>query len=67
MRRVVGMVNRVAPDGDIVFTGGVAKNSCMQAMLAGQTARKVLVPEDPQLIGALGAALLAAEMTTHAQ
>lgn len=62
IRRVIGMVNRVSAAGDIVFTGGVAKNPCMQAMLAEKMARQVLVPEDPQLVGALGAALLAAEM-----
>ena len=62
IRRVIGMVDRVSATGDIVFTGGVAKNPCMQAMLAEKMARQVLVPEDPQLVGALGAALLAAEM-----
>jgi len=34
IRRVVGMVNRIAVTGDIVFTGGVAKNPCMQMMLS---------------------------------
>ena len=62
IRRVIGMVNRVSTAGDIVFTGGVAKNACMQTMLAEKMARKVLIPDDPQLVGALGAALLAAEM-----
>lgn len=61
-RRIIGMVNRVSADGDIVFTGGVAKNPCMQLMLTKNMTRKILVPEDPQLIGALGAALLASEL-----
>jgi (R)-2-hydroxyacyl-CoA dehydratese activating ATPase len=62
IRRVVGMVNRVSDAGDIVFTGGVAKNPCMQKMLAVKMGRKILIPDDPQLIGALGAALLASEL-----
>jgi len=57
--RVAGMIKRVSGQGDIVFTGGVAHNPCMQHLLAEKLARKVLVPENPQLIGALGAALLA--------
>ena len=59
VRRVAGMINRVSSEGDIVFTGGVARNPCMRALLAEKLTRKVLVPQDPQLIGALGAALLA--------
>jgi (R)-2-hydroxyacyl-CoA dehydratese activating ATPase len=66
IRRVIGMVNRVSADGDIVFTGGVAKNPCMQAMLSKMMGRRILVPNDPQLVGALGAALLAAEIATNA-
>jgi predicted CoA-substrate-specific enzyme activase len=61
IRRAAGMINRVSTDGDIVFTGGVAKNPCMQTLLREKLGRAVLVPSDPQLIGALGAALLAAE------
>jgi (R)-2-hydroxyacyl-CoA dehydratese activating ATPase len=62
VRRVAGMVSRVAPDGDIVFTGGVAKNPCMQKLLEEKLGRAIFVPEDPQSVGALGAALLAAEI-----
>ena len=61
-RRVMGMVHRVSTGGDIVFTGGVAKNPCMQFLLGKNMARRILLPEDPQLIGALGAALLASEL-----
>lgn len=64
IRRVVGMLNRVSTTGDIVFTGGVAKNPCMRAMLSEKIGRNVLMPDDPQLIGALGAALLAGEIPT---
>ncbi len=55
------MLNRVSAEGDIVFTGGVANNPCMRALLSEKLGRKVLVPEKPQMTGALGAALLAGE------
>jgi len=61
IRRAAGMINRVSSEGDIVFTGGVAKNPCMRALLQEKLGRGILIPEDPQLVGALGAALLAGE------
>ncbi len=62
IRRAAGMINRVSSEGDIVFTGGVARNPCMVAFLSEKLGRKVLIPENPQFVGALGAALLAADM-----
>ena len=56
------MINRVSSEGNIVFTGGVAKNPCMVSFLAEKLEREVLIPENPQFIGALGAALLVADM-----
>ena len=61
IRRAAGMINRVSSEGDIVFTGGVAKNPSMVAFLAEKLDRRVLIPENPQFIGALGAALLLQE------
>jgi activator of 2-hydroxyglutaryl-CoA dehydratase len=61
VRRAVGMLKRVSMDNDIVFAGGVAKNPCIRRLLEETLKRQVLVPEDPQMIGALGAALLAGE------
>jgi len=61
IRRAAGMINRVSSEGDIVFTGGVAKNPCMRALLAEKLGRGVLTPDDPQMVGALGAALLASD------
>lgn len=62
LRRAAGMINRVSSQGDIVFTGGVAKNPCMTKFLAEKLGRLVLIPQNPQSIGALGAALLASEL-----
>jgi activator of 2-hydroxyglutaryl-CoA dehydratase len=67
IRRAAGMINRVSSQGAIVFTGGVAKNPCMAALLAQKLGREILVPDDPQLVGALGAALLAGENPPLAQ
>lgn len=61
VRRAAGMIQRVSSEEDIVFTGGVARNPCMRELLAEKLDRKVLVPDEPQLVGALGAALLAGE------
>ncbi len=61
IRRAASMISRVASGGDIVFTGGVAKNPCMRRLLEERLGRRVLVPEDPQSVGAFGAALLAGE------
>jgi len=61
IRRAAAMINRVSAEGTIVFTGGVAKNACMTTLLAKKSGRKVLIPEEPQFIGALGAALILQE------
>ncbi|MDY6822792.1 MAG: acyl-CoA dehydratase activase [Thermodesulfobacteriota bacterium] len=59
VRRVAAMLHRVSPDGDIVFTGGVAHNACIRTLLSKKLGRQVVSPEAPQFTGALGAALLA--------
>jgi (R)-2-hydroxyacyl-CoA dehydratese activating ATPase len=46
----------------IVFTGGVANNPCMRTLLEENLGRRIIIPEDPQSIGARGAALMAAEL-----
>ena len=65
IRRAVGMINRVSSEGDIVFTGGVAKNPCMTALLAEKLGRRVLTPENPQFIGALGRHFWHRNLKTH--
>lgn len=61
VRRVGSMVNRICPEGAIVFTGGVANNPCLIALLKEKTGREILIPQEPQTTGALGAALLTHE------
>lgn len=43
----------------IVFSGGVAKNAGMKKALEDQIGLEIYVPEEPQIMGALGAAILA--------
>ena len=60
IRRAVGMIKRVSSDGPTAFAGGVAQNPCMRSLLEKALNHEVLVPKEPQMVGALGAALLAA-------
>lgn len=63
VKRAVGMLRRVIQkDGPIVFSGGVALNQCMREKVGIALKREVLTPQDPQIMGAYGAALLAAEI-----
>lgn len=58
-RRVGTLVERVRMPRPIVLTGGVGKNVGVIASFEKMLNTKLLVPEDPQLIGAIGAAALA--------
>ncbi|MEM4644604.1 MAG: acyl-CoA dehydratase activase [Archaeoglobaceae archaeon] len=57
--RIVGLVNRVGVREDVVLTGGVAKNVGVKKALEEKLGVKIKVPEEPQIVGALGAAVLA--------
>jgi len=61
-RRVKMLVGRVGVKTDIAITGGVCKNTGVAKNLEEMLAvRFVPFEEDPQIIGALGAAIFAAE------
>jgi (R)-2-hydroxyacyl-CoA dehydratese activating ATPase len=59
--RSAGLLKRVAPPGKIFFAGGVAINDCVRILLEKEMDRPVFVPPDPQIIGAIGAAMSASE------
>ncbi len=60
--RAVSMLKRFPVAGaGIAFIGGVAINPCVCRLLEEELKTTLLVPENPQMIGALGAALIAAE------
>jgi activator of 2-hydroxyglutaryl-CoA dehydratase len=46
------------------MTGGVSKNSGIVRAMEAKLGEPVLVPEEPQTVGALGAALFAQEGVT---
>lgn len=58
-RRAAAMLKRISQEEPIVFAGGVAKNTCMHQLLEHSLGKNIHVPEDPQMVGAYGAALLA--------
>lgn len=59
--RIAALAERVGMASPAVMTGGVAKNPGARRALEGKIGFPLLVPEEPQLAGALGAALIARE------
>jgi predicted CoA-substrate-specific enzyme activase len=59
VKRAVGMLNRVSLCEPVLFAGGGALNPCMRKLLTDALGVAVHVPDDPQMLGALGAALIA--------
>ena len=59
--RTAGLVHRVGLEEKIMMTGGVARNSAVVAALNEKLKTWIVVPSEPQIAGALGAALLAQE------
>jgi len=55
--RSTTLLKRIAPSGEVFFAGGVALNGCVETLIAEDLGRPVFVPPDPQMVGALGAAL----------
>jgi len=59
--RVAALARRLNIEPDVVLTGGVAKNIGIVQAMKENLGCEVMVPEEPLLTGALGAALLARE------
>ncbi len=59
--RVASMVLRIGVEKDVVLIGGVAQNPGFVPPLERELNTEMLVPEHPQYVGALGAALLASK------
>jgi len=57
--RICSMACRLRLENIITLTGGVAKNTGMVQALKKRLKAKVYVPEEPQIVGALGAAIAA--------
>jgi predicted CoA-substrate-specific enzyme activase len=57
--RIFAMVARLRAEGPYVMTGGVAKNLGVVAAIEERLDARLLLPEEPQIVGALGAAIVA--------
>lgn len=64
-KKIAAMVLRGRCVPPVVFTGGVARNKAIRVALETELACEMSVPSNPQLSGALGAAILAARALGH--
>lgn len=60
--RIVAMVQRVGLRREVVLTGGVAKNIGVKKAIEEKLGVPIAVPGEPQIVGALGAAVLGAKL-----
>ncbi len=60
-KRVSGQAKRIGLEEAVVMTGGVAKNIGVVRELEKKLLCTIKMPEEPQIIGALGAAIIALE------
>ena len=60
--RVGGMIRRTGVAERFIFAGGVAQNRCLQQLFSEALGVPITVPDQPQIVGALGAALYAQQL-----
>jgi predicted CoA-substrate-specific enzyme activase len=65
LNRTLSLLKRVSTEPDIVFAGGVAQNPCLYDLIDEAFGHKVRIPENPQTVGAYGAAILAQERVVN--
>ncbi len=61
-QRTMSMLERVGTKKKIAMTGGVAKNQGVVKELERLLGTSLKIPKEPQIVGALGAALIATDM-----
>ena len=59
--RVSSMVHRIGLEQKVMLTGGVAKNRGVLRAMEEKLGTDIIVTEEPQIVGALGAALIAGD------
>ncbi len=59
--RIYGLLKKVGIEKELMFTGGIAKNVGVVKRLEQKTGLEVKTAFEPQIVGALGAALFAGE------
>ena len=63
--RTAAMLRRVGLTPPLLFAGGVAHNPCIRTLLEENLGESTLVPVQPDLVGALGAALYGQKLVAH--
>lgn len=58
--KVASLLGRVGKCAKYMMTGGVAKNNEVVYEIENKIQEKIIIPFEPQIVGALGAALIAA-------
>lgn len=66
-RRIIGMVGQVGMREKVAMTGGVAKNIGVVRALEYKLGTNIILPDEPQISGALGAALIALDKVGSAR
>ena len=61
--KIVALSARVGIEANVALTGGVALNPAVKALLEKSLGLELIIPKNPQLNGAIGAALLARKYT----
>lgn len=64
--KTAALVKRVGGEEKYMMTGGVSRNQGLVKTLEERLGTKLVISEQAQLCGALGAALFAADMVTQA-
>ncbi|MEW6141638.1 MAG: acyl-CoA dehydratase activase [Chloroflexota bacterium] len=59
--RLMALCKRIGIEKDVAVVGGVALNTGLVKILEGELGFGVIVPENPQIVAALGAAIIAKE------
>ncbi|MFP4314855.1 MAG: acyl-CoA dehydratase activase [Desulfovibrionales bacterium] len=57
VKRTMNMLGRVGLNHPVAFAGGVARNRCVVNLVGQALGRDPIIPEDPDMVGAYGAAL----------
>ena len=63
--RIATMARRVGIKERVVFAGGAALNQCLCQLVGEKLGIELTVPPEPQTVGAIGAAILAASSLSH--
>jgi activator of 2-hydroxyglutaryl-CoA dehydratase len=59
--RIATMARRVGIKEKVVFAGGGALNKCLRKLVGEKLGVELTVPAQPQIVGAIGAAIIAGQ------